>query len=49
MAYGWVEICSDVAGCGRIFHKISDFLHFSPAILISVDEIDEHVNECMYE
>ena len=48
LAYGLVEHCSDVAGCGRVLHKISDLVHFASANILSVNECDEHV-ECLYE
>ena len=48
LAYGWVERCSDVAGCGRVLHKISNLVYFTSAIIFSVNECDEHV-ECLYE
>ena len=40
LAYGWVERCSDVAGCGRSFHKISDLAHFTSATLLFVNCYD---------
>ena len=45
-AYGWVEHCSDVAGCGTISYKISNLAFFTSAIIFSVNECDEHV-ECL--
>ena len=39
LAYGWVERCSDVAGCGRRFHKISDLVHYTSATLFSVNDM----------
>ena len=49
LAYGWVERCSDVAGCGMNLHKISDLVHFTSATIIFVNVDDEHVNACMSE
>ena len=46
LAYGWVERCNDVAGCGRVLHKISNLAYFTSAIIFSVNECDEHV-ECL--
>ena len=48
IAYGWVERCSGVAGCGRVLHKISNLVYFTSTILFTVNECDEHV-ECLYE
>ena len=39
LAYGWVERCSDIVGCGRRFHKISDLVHFTPATLFSINDM----------
>ena len=48
LAYGWVEHCSDVAGCIMNSYKISNLVSFTSAIIFSVNECDEHV-ECLYE
>ena len=48
LAYGWVERCSDVAGCGTSSYKISNLVYFTSAILFTVNDYDEHV-ECLYE
>ena len=48
LAYGWVERCSDVAGCGTNSYKISNLVYFTSAILFIVNDCDEHV-ECLYE
>ena len=48
LAYGWVERCSDVAGCGRVLHKISNLVNFTSVIIFFVNECDEHV-EFLYE
>ena len=47
---GW-NVAATWLVADRVHHKISDFIHFTSAILISVNEIDEHVklNTCMYE
>ena len=47
LAYGWVERCSDIAGCGRIFYKISNLVHFTSTILFSVNKNDEHVERML--
>ena len=39
---GW-NIAATQLVADRVHHKISDFVHFTSAILISVNEIDEHV------
>ena len=33
LAYGWVEHCSEVAGCGILHQKISDAGYFISAII----------------
>ena len=43
LAYGWVEHCSDVAGCRTSSYKISNIVYFTSAILFIVDDYDEHV------
>ena len=43
LAYGWVEHCSDVAGCGTSSYKISNLVYFTSAILFTVNDYDEHV------
>ena len=43
LAYGWVEHCSDVAGCGMSSYKISNLVYFTSAILFTVNDYDEHV------
>ena len=48
LAYGWVECCSDVAGCGMSSYKISNLVYFTSATLFTVNDYDEHV-ECLYE
>ena len=48
LAYGWVERCSDVAGCGMSSYKISNLVYFTSAILFTINECDEHV-ECLFE
>ena len=54
LAYGWVERCSDVAGCGRVLYKISVLHHFASIFTFTVYclmNYDEHVvclNECMF-
>ena len=48
LAYGWVERCSDVAGCGTSSYKISNIVYFTSAIMFSFNECDEHV-ECLFE
>ena len=37
-----------MASCGKTSYKISDLVHFTSAIIFSVNECDEHV-ECLYE
>ena len=36
LAYGWVEHCSDVAGCGILHQKISAAGYFISAIISNV-------------
>ena len=48
LSYGWVERCSDVAGCETNYYKISNLVHFTSAIIFSINECDEHV-EFLYE
>ena len=48
LAYGWVERCSDVAGCGTNSYKISNLVYFTSAILFTINDYDEHV-ESLYE
>ena len=43
LAYGWVERCNDVAGCGTSSYKISNLVYFTSAILFTVNDYDEHV------
>ena len=43
-----MESCSDVAGCGIFLYKISNLVHFTSAMLITVNDYDEHV-ECLYD
>ena len=47
LAYGWVECCSDVAGCRRSFYKIINLVHFTSVILFSVNKNDEHVERML--
>ena len=47
LAYGSVERCSDAAGCGRSFYKISNPVRFTSAILISVNKNGEHVERML--
>ena len=42
LAYGWVERCSDVAGCGTNYYKIGNIVYFTSAIIFSVNGYDEH-------
>ena len=39
---GW-NVAATSLVADPVHHKISDFLHFTSAILISVNGIDEHV------
>ena len=43
LAYGWVEHCSDVAGCRMSSYKISNLVYFTSAILFIVNGYDEQV------
>ena len=43
LAYGWVERCSDAAGCGTSSYKISALVYFTSAVLFTVNDYDEHV------
>ena len=43
LAYGWVERCSDIVGCGTSSYKISNLIYFTSAILFTVNYYDEHV------
>ena len=43
LAYGWVERCSNVAGCGTSSYNISNLVYFTSAILFTVNDYDEHV------
>ena len=43
LAYGWVERCSDIAGCGTSSYKISNLIYLTSAILFTIDDYDEHV------
>ena len=36
LAYGWVERCSDVAGCRTSSYKISILVYFISAIIFTV-------------
>ena len=36
LAYGWVEHCSDIAGCGELHSKISILVYFISAIVFNV-------------
>ena len=36
LAYGWVECCSDIAGCGELHSKISILAYFISAIVFTV-------------
>ena len=47
LAYGWAERCSDVASCGRSFYNIGNLVHFTSAILFSVNKNDEHVERML--
>ena len=38
LAYGWVERCSDLAGCGQVLNNISVLVHFSSAITLLFHE-----------
>ena len=40
---GW-NVAATQLVADRILHKINDFLHFTSATVMSVNEIDEHVN-----
>ena len=48
LAYGWVERCSDIAGCRTSSHKISNLVYFTSTILFTINDYDEHV-EWLYE
>ena len=41
--YGWVERCSDLAGCGTSSYNISNLVYFISTILFTVNDYDEHV------
>ena len=44
VAYGWVERCSDIVGCGKLLSKISISCVFTSAtvfVLINYHEHDE--------
>ena len=45
---GW-NVAATQLVADRVHHKISDLVYFASAILISVKEIDEHVNECLFK
>ena len=36
LAYGWVECCSDIAGCRELHSKISILVYFISAIVFVV-------------
>ena len=36
LAYGWVERCSNVAGCRPVMYKISVLDHFASAITFTI-------------
>ena len=44
LAYGWVQRCSDIAGCVDLLHKIS-ILVFKSLHLHLIMNYNEHVNE----
>ena len=49
LAYGWVECCSDIVGCGRVLHwKISAVVTSSLQFIYCSMRNDEHVNAGMY-
>ena len=48
LAYGWVERCSDVAGCRMSSYKISNLVYFTSVFLFTINYHDEHV-ECLYD
>ena len=49
LAYGWVECCSDIAGCGTSSYKISNLVYFTPAIILLLMNMVNMLNECLYE
>ena len=44
LAYGWVERCSDVAGCGTLHQKISTAVISPLQCIYCFMNHDEHVN-----
>ena len=45
LAYGWVERCSDIAGCGTSFFIRQVSLVFKSLYLHLIMNYNEHVNE----
>ena len=45
LAYGWVERCSDIAGCGMSFASKISILVFKCLYLHLIMNYNEHVNE----
>ena len=45
LAYGWVERCSDIAGCGMSFASKISILVFKSLYLHLIMNCNEHVNE----
>ena len=51
LAYGWVEFCNDVVGCGKSFFQDKYFLCAISATVSCLMNCDEHVEcfeECIY-
>ena len=51
LAYGWVERCNDVAGCGTSSIRLVFLTMSSLHLYLLVNEYDEHVvclNECIF-
>ena len=48
LAYGWVEHCSDIAGCGTSLFQDKYFLCVISATVYFLMNYDEHV-ECLNE
>ena len=44
---GW-NVAATQLVAGRVLYKISNLVYFTSAIIITVNEYDEHV-ECLYE